>query len=147
MLRPQAWSPSQPFFVSSRNAPPHKEERCVTILKTAARETTASPTLFKFAVLLISFCLMPLAPTRKLQNRNEFAPGKPNKRNRLFPLGCFESNMLWNAKYFRARRLGTFIPGSWRIAARITSLQYFLFALNKFSEERYPCLPRYPAQV
>ena len=109
--------------------------------------TTASLTLFEFAVLFISFCLMPLAPMRKPQNRNEFAPGKPNKRNRLFPLGCFESNMLWNAKYFRARRLGTFIPGSWRVAARITSLQYFLFALNKCSEKRYPCLPRYPAQV
>ena len=30
-------SPSQPFLVSSRNAP--LEERCVTTLKTAARET------------------------------------------------------------------------------------------------------------
>ena len=87
----------------------------------------ASPTLFEFAVLFISFCLRPLLPTRKLQNRNEFPPGKPNKRNRLFPLGSFESNILWNTTYFRARRLGTFIPGSWRIAARITSLQYFLF--------------------
>ena len=90
----------------------------------------ASPTLFEFAVLFISFCLRPLLPTRKLQNkqnRNELPPGKPNKRNRLFPLGSFESNILWNTTCFRARRLGTFIPGSWRIAARITSLQYFLF--------------------
>ena len=32
--------PSQPFLVSSRNAPNLRgEERCVTILKTAARET------------------------------------------------------------------------------------------------------------
>ena len=57
----------------------------------------ANPTLFEFAVLFISFCLRPLAPTRKLQNRNEFPPGKPNKRNRLFPLRSFESNILWNA--------------------------------------------------
>ena len=92
---------------------------------------TSSPTLFEFAVLFISFCLRPLTPTRKLQNRNKFPPGKP-KRNRLFPLGSFESNILWNTAYFRARHLGTFIPGSWWIAARITLLQYFLFStLNK----------------
>ena len=60
----------------------------------------ASPTLFEFAVLFISFCLRPLLPTRKLQNRHEFPPGKPNKRNRLFPLGSFESNILWNTTYF-----------------------------------------------
>ena len=68
----------------------------------------ASPTLFEFAVLFISFCPRPLLPTRKLQNRNEFPPGKPNKRNRLFLLGSFESNILWNTTYFGARRLGTF---------------------------------------
>ena len=36
---PLSQSPSQPFVVSSRNAPP--QERCVTRLKTAARETTS----------------------------------------------------------------------------------------------------------
>ena len=93
------------------------------------------------AVLFISFCLRPLAPTRKLQNRNEFHPGKPNKRNRLFSLGSFESNILWNATYFRTRRLGSFISGSWFIAARIMSLQSFLFgALNKFSEKKISLL-------
>ena len=93
----------------------------------------ASPSLFEFTALFISFCLRPLAPTRKLQNRNEFPPGKPNKRNRLFPLGSFEGNILWDAY----KRLGTFIPGSWRIAARKTSLQSFLFgALNTFSDKK-----------
>ena len=85
----------------------------------------ASPTLFEFAVLFISFCLGPLTPTRKLQNRNEFPPGKPNKRNRLFSLGSFKSNILWNATYFRARHLGTFIPGSWRIHVAVLSFQHF----------------------
>ena len=102
----------------------------------------ASPTLFEFAVLFISFCLRPLLPTRKLQNRNEFPPGKPNKRNRLFPLGSFESNKLWNTTYFRARRLGTFIPGSWRIAARIMSLQYFLF--GALTRKKIPLLTALP---
>ena len=101
----------------------------------------ASPTLFEFAVLSISFCLR-LLPTRKLQNRNEFSPGKPNKRNRLFPLGSFESNILWNTTYFRARRLGTFIPGSWRIAARITSLQYLLF--GALTRKKLPLLTTLP---
>ena len=102
----------------------------------------ASPTLFEFAVLSISFCLRPLLPTRKLQNKNEFPPVKPNKRNRLFPLGSFESNILWNTTYFRARRLGTFIPGSWRIAARITSLQYFLF--GALTRKKTPLLTALP---
>ena len=102
----------------------------------------ASPTLFEFAVLFISFCPRPLLPTRKLQNRNEFPPGKPNKRNRLFLLGSFESNILWNTMYFGARRLGTFISGSWRIAARITSLQYFL--LGALTRKKIPLLTVLP---
>ena len=104
----------------------------------------ASPTLFEFAVLFISFCLRPLLPTRKLQNRNEFPPGKPNKRNRLFLLGSFESNisLLWNTTYFGARPLVTFIPGSWRIAARITSLQYFLF--GALTRKKIPLLTALP---
>ena len=102
----------------------------------------ASLTLFEFAVLFISFCLRPLLPTRKLQNRNEFPPGKPNKRNRLFPLGSFESNILWNTTYFRACRLGTFIPGSWRIAARIMLLQYFLF--GALTRKKIPLLTALP---
>ena len=42
-------SPSQPFLVSSRNAPP--QERCVTILKTAARETTVNLGFFLFLII------------------------------------------------------------------------------------------------
>ena len=91
---------------------------------------------------LFLFFLRPLLPTRKLQNRNEFPPGKPNKRNRLFLLGSFESNILWNTTYFGARPLGTFIPGSWRIAARITSLQYFLF--GALTRKKIPLLTALP---
>ena len=42
-------SPSQPFLVSSRNTP-RGEERCVTILKTAARETNSHLELRIFPV-------------------------------------------------------------------------------------------------
>ena len=40
-------SPSQPFLGSSRNAPPHDGERCVTPARAAAKETTKKFTYFQ----------------------------------------------------------------------------------------------------
>ena len=152
----------------------------------------ASPRLFEFAVLFISFCLRPLLPTRKLQREtNSFQENRvylgvktcevflcfvtimlvlsftslplcflcstslvkvigfctedePENRTKcLFPLGSFESNILWNPTCFRACRLGTFIPGSWRIATRITSLQLFLF--GALTRKKIPLLTALPS--